>query len=66
MLYICSMKGTRKQYEKIEQLPTNALSVANYATQSGITVSYVYKKFNTGKADYTIVDFQGYNFVVFN
>ena len=60
------MNGKRKQYKPIEQLPVTALSVANYAAQAGITVSYVYKKFNTDKADYTIVDFQGYNFVVFN
>ena len=66
MLYICSMKGTRKQYEKIEQLPINALSVANYAAQTGFTVSYIYKMFNKGKAVYKIVDFQGYNFVVIN
>jgi len=60
------MKGTRKQYELINQLPKNALSVANYATDANITVSYVYKKFNEGKANYRIVDFQGYNFVITN
>lgn len=59
------MKGERKQYEIIQQLPANALSIANYSNEYGITVSYVYKKFNEGKADYKIVDFQGYNFVVF-
>ena len=60
------MKGQRKHYEQVNQLPANALSVANFATNKGITVSYVYKKFNQGKADYKIVDFQQYNFVVFN
>ena len=60
------MKGTRKQYEEIPQLPANAMSVAKFAEQEDITVSYVYKKFNEGKADYRIVDFQGYNFVVRN
>lgn len=58
------MKGTRKQYEQIKQLPANAFSVANYAIVKGITVSYVYKMFNENKATYKIVDFQGYNFVI--
>lgn len=60
------MKGVRKQYNTIHQLPVNALSVANYAAQQDITVSYVYKKFNEGKANYKIIDFQGYNFVIIN
>ena len=60
------MKGNRKQYSKVEQLPSSALSVANFAAGESITVSYVYKKFNEGKASYTIVDFQGYNFVISN
>ena len=60
------MKGHRKQYNTISQLPINALSVANFASQQNITVSYVYKKFNEGKANYQIIDFQGYNFVITN
>ena len=58
------MKGTRKQYEKVKQLPSTAQSVANYADQKGITVSYVYKLFSQGKLK--IVDFEGYNFVLIN
>lgn len=58
------MKGTRKQYEPVEQLPPSAMSVANYAELKGITVSYVYKLFSNGKVK--IVDFQGYNFVLIN
>lgn len=60
------MKGSRKQYETIHQLPPEALSVANYAKDRSITVSYVYKQFNEKKSSYKIVDFQGYNFVVLN
>lgn len=60
------MKGQRKKYDTVKQLPPDALSIANYAASKGITVSYVYKKHNEGKAEYSIVDFQGYNFVVFN
>lgn len=58
------MKGTRKQYEQVTQLPSTAQSVANYAASKGITVAYVYKQFNQGKL--SIVDFQGYNFVIIN
>ncbi len=60
------MKGERKQYEKIKQLPEKAQSVANYANAQGCTVSYIYKKFNEKKATYRIVDFEGYNFVIEN
>jgi len=60
------MKGTRKQYTTINQLPANAMSIAKYAASKNITVSYVYKQFNENKSSYSIVDFQGYNFVVFN
>jgi hypothetical protein len=56
------MKGKRIEYEKIEQLPSTALSVAAYAQMNKITVSYVYKLFKLGRIK--IVDFQGYNFVV--
>lgn len=58
------MKGTRKQYEKVKQLPASASSVANFARDKGITVAYVYKQFNQGKIK--IVDFEGYNFVLIN
>lgn len=58
------MKGTRKQYEAINLLPATAQSIANYAKDKNITVSYVYKQFNESKAAFKIVDFQGYNFVI--
>ena len=58
------MKGLRKQYETIAQLPPDAQSIANFAKENKITVSYVYKKFNEKKSSYQIVDFQGYNFVI--
>jgi hypothetical protein len=56
------MKGKRIIYDKVEQLPSTALSVAKYAQNNGITVSYVYKLYKQGKIK--IVDFQGYNFVL--
>ena len=56
------MKGTRKHYESVIQLPKTAMSVKNYADEKGISVAYVYKQYNEGKLK--IVDFQGYNFVI--
>jgi hypothetical protein len=56
------MKGKRITYDKVEQLPSTALSVAQYAQNNRITVSYVYKLYKQGKIK--IVDFQGYNFVL--
>lgn len=56
------MKGERKQYEQVQQLPVNALRVAQYAKDRDITVAYVYKLYNNGKL--RIVEFAGYNFVI--
>lgn len=58
------MKGTRKQYPQVKQLPATAQSVANYARDNGITVAYVYKLNDKGKI--TIIEFQSYNFVITN
>lgn len=56
------MKGQKQVYEMPEQLPSDAMSVANYAKERGITVAYVYKLHKQGKL--RIVSFQGYNFVI--
>ncbi len=58
------MKGTRKQYRKIRQLPATAMTVRNYADSQSprITVAYVYKLHKKGTIE--IVDFEGINFVL--
>lgn len=58
------MKGTRKQYPQVKQLPATAQSVANYAKDNNITVAYVYKLNDKGRLK--IVEFQSYNFVINN
>lgn len=58
------MKGNRKQYPKVNQLPEGSMSVSNYAKMRGFSVAYIYKLFNKGEIK--IVDFQGYNFVLIN
>jgi len=56
------MKGTRKQYKTVNQLPPSAITVRQYAEQLGFTVAYIYKLYNQGKV--SIVDFSGINFVI--
>lgn len=56
------MKGTRKIYEVVEQLPANAQRIRTYADLKRITVAYVYKLHEKGKV--RIVTFENINFVV--
>jgi len=56
------MKGTRKQYSQVNQLPSHAVTVRQYAESLGFTVAYIYKLYNNGKID--IVTFAGINFVL--
>jgi len=57
------------KYTKVETLPANAISVANFATMRGISVPYVYIKYDRSQlgkttADYSIINYQGINFVL--
>lgn len=61
------MKGERKQYEVVKQLPKTAVRVKNYADGPNIigkkiSVAYVYKLHANGKI--RIVEFEDINFVV--
>ena len=56
------MKGERKQYEPVKQLPENAIKVRTYADNIGKTVAYIYKMQSLGKV--RIVTFAGINFVI--
>lgn len=58
------MKVTK--YPIIEVLPAGAVKVSQYATDNDITVAYVYIRHTRGKADYSIYQYQGINFVVPN
>ena len=57
------------KYTKVDTLPGYAVSVANFANDRGISIPYVYIKFDrakNGKAsvDYNIVNYQGINFIL--
>ena len=56
------MAGTRKIYEPVNQLPSNAIKVRTYAENVGYTVAYIYKLQSQGKVK--IVTFAGINFVI--
>lgn len=58
------MKGVRKTYRTVEQLPADAIRVRTYADNHSITVAYVYKLNSNGKIE--IVNFEGINFVLVN
>lgn len=57
------MKGTRKEYEKIDYKGLKgAKTIKNYAKEEGIEVASVYRRFQYGKIN--IVEFEGINFVL--
>lgn len=56
------MKGKRREYRKVQELPSNASRVKEYADKGGFAVSYVYQLEKLGRIE--IVDFHGINFVI--
>lgn len=53
------------RYRTVSKLPDNALKVSEYARYRGFKDhSLVYHRITRGKADYEIVIFQGFNFVI--
>lgn len=58
------MKLTK--YPIIDTLPAGAVKVSQYANDNDITVSYVYIKHERNKANYSICQYQGINFVIPN
>ena len=55
-----------KNFEQINTLPVNALTVTKYAKSINKHKSVIYHWINRNKADYTIKVFQGINFVIPN
>lgn len=59
---------TSKQ-ESVSELPTNAVTISQYAEQTGYAVGYLYIKYQRAlkqkkEIDYKIVSFKGVNFVI--
>jgi hypothetical protein len=51
------------KYPKVDKLPKDALSVKLFADKMDYSVSNVYMRDRRGIADYTIINFQGTNYV---
>jgi hypothetical protein len=63
-LSLPQMKRNTNKYEVVDVLPVNAMTVSEFAAQTGISQSYVYKKLVRETADYKIVIFKTMNFVI--
>ena len=53
-------------YTIVDQLPANAIKVSDYAKQRGCSHSLIYHELTRKVAKFTIVQFQGINFVIPN
>jgi len=59
------MKRNRNKYEIVNQLPGNAVTVAEYARNEGYTTNYIYNRVRSGKElNFKIVIFQSFNFII--
>jgi len=66
LLHITHMKRNNNKYQTVTELPANAKSVAQYAKDINCTSQNIYMRLMRGVADYTIVIFEGFNFVIPN
>jgi DNA invertase Pin-like site-specific DNA recombinase len=54
-------------YPEVKELPSNAMSVCEYATYKGISTQAIYNQIRKQKNNgYYIVVFKGFNFVIFS
>ena len=54
----------KHQYITVDILPSNAIKVSDYAKQRGCDHSLIYHELRRNVAKFTIVQFQGFNFVI--
>lgn len=54
----------KRNYRIVSELPAGALSVAKYAKKRGCTTNYIYVLLARERADFEVVVFSGYNFVI--
>ena len=58
------MKKNVGKYREVDKLPSNALTVKQYADKKEVCTSYIYKLVREEKATFEIVVFQTINFIV--
>lgn len=51
-------------YITVDSLPANAVKVSEYAKQRNCSHTLIYKEIERKKALFTIVQFQGINFII--
>jgi hypothetical protein len=54
----------QKNTKQLPHFTGNAISVPNYAKLHGHTTQYIYNMIQKGKANFKIVVYQGFNFVI--
>jgi len=69
LLQVCNMKKNIDKYISVSKLPTNAMTVSDYAKSKGYTTNYIYNQLlkarTAGKdAPFKIVVFQSFNFII--
>ncbi len=60
------MKRNKGKYRIVEELPINAMSVPAYAAHIDCLPQNIYNMLSRGTAQFEIVIFQGFNFVIPN
>ena len=60
------MKRNTNKYREVTELPPDAKTVKQYASDKGISQTWVYRLLKEGKATFEIVTFQTINFIVVN
>jgi predicted transcriptional regulator len=58
------MKKNANKYKQVIKLPSNALTVKEYADKHNISTSYIYKQIKEKKTAFKIVVFQTINFII--
>ena len=66
VLHISNMKKNNGKYREVNKLPSNAITVAQYANNNNFTTNYVYNQIKTGKhiGKFEVVVFQTFNFII--
>ena len=51
-------------HKEVKELPKNAVKVSHYAKERGCSTSLLYHELNRGKAKFSIIVWQGTNFIL--
>lgn len=57
-------RANKNKYRTVEDLPATAKTVSEYCKDRGCTNPYIYQLIRENKADFEIVIFKGFNFII--